>query len=163
MRFPRRRPMAVVSTPLPTTDPLRILSEYVLHMSITCLGEHDVTPLYDEYIQDARLGDSARTMAVATHPQSSSIFPRSRSCTMSEIARRPPGFRMRNASANTAGLSGLRLITQLLRTTSAMLSARGIRSMGARTNEVFGARGDRAASRARSTIAGVMSTPMARP
>src|SRR3989442_8020670 len=47
MRFPRRGPMAVVSTPLPTTDPLRILSEYVLHMSITCLGEHDVTPLYE--------------------------------------------------------------------------------------------------------------------
>src|SRR5205809_1131385 len=87
-------------------------------------------------------------MAVATHPQSSSIFPRSRSCTMSEIARRPLGFRMRNASANTAGLSGLRLITQLLRTTSAMLSARGIRSMGARTNDVFGARGESDAQQA---------------
>ena len=67
MQFPRRRPMAVVSTPLPATDPLRILSEYVLHMSITCLGEHDVTPLYEEYIQDARLGDAERAELTAVY------------------------------------------------------------------------------------------------
>lgn len=37
-------------------DAHRILTEYVLHMSITCLGEEDVTPLYEEYMQDSRLG-----------------------------------------------------------------------------------------------------------
>ncbi len=41
-------------------DPLRILTDYVLLMSITCLGDLDVTPLYEEYIQDSRLGDAER-------------------------------------------------------------------------------------------------------
>lgn len=67
MRFPWRRPRAVVSTPLPGADPLRILSEYVLHMSITCLGDHDVTPLYEEYMQDERLGDPERAELTAVY------------------------------------------------------------------------------------------------
>ncbi len=29
-------------------------------MSITCLGDEDVTPLYEEYIKDSRLGRSER-------------------------------------------------------------------------------------------------------
>jgi len=36
-------------------------------MSITCLGEHDVTPLYEEYIQDARLGDAERAELTAVY------------------------------------------------------------------------------------------------
>lgn len=30
--------------------------EYVLHMSITCLANEDISPLYEEYVQDSRLG-----------------------------------------------------------------------------------------------------------
>ncbi|HEX9340167.1 MAG TPA: hypothetical protein VF992_03215 [Thermoplasmata archaeon] len=37
-------------------NPHRLLTEYVLNMSITCLGDEDVTPLYEEYIKDSRLG-----------------------------------------------------------------------------------------------------------
>lgn len=73
MRFPWRRPRAVVSTSLPGADPLRILTEYVLHMSITCLGDHDVTPLYEEYIQDSRLGDAERAELTAVYR---SLLPR---------------------------------------------------------------------------------------
>jgi hypothetical protein len=45
---------------LPAADPLRIFSEYVLRMSITCLGEYDVTPPVEECVQDSRLGDAER-------------------------------------------------------------------------------------------------------
>lgn len=41
-------------------DTERILAQYVLNMSITCLGEEDVTPLYEEYMKDARLGDGEK-------------------------------------------------------------------------------------------------------
>src|SRR6059036_2173553 len=106
---------------------------------------------------------SARTIAFPTQPQSSSMAPRSRSWTTSEMTSRPPGLRIRNASANTAGLSGLRLMTQLLRTTSAYASGRGSFSMGARMNEELEMSRDAAVFEARETIIGVMSTPVALP
>lgn len=58
MRFlPSRR-----TKPSPPAEPdrHRLLTEYVLHMSISCLGDHDVTPLYEEYMRDARLGDTEK-------------------------------------------------------------------------------------------------------
>ena len=51
---------------------------------------------------------------------------------MSLTARRPPGFRTRAISRNTAGLSAARLITQLLMTQSTEASASGNRSMAPR-------------------------------
>ncbi len=53
------------------------------------------------------------------------------------MARRPPGFRTRNASAKTAALSGDRLMTQLERTTSTVASATGSRSISPRRKSTF--------------------------
>lgn len=44
----------------PTADGLHLLSGYVLHMSITSLGDGDITPLYEEYMNDPRLGPFER-------------------------------------------------------------------------------------------------------
>jgi len=41
-------------------DTLHLLSGYVLHMSITSLGEGDITPLYEDYMNDPRLGEFER-------------------------------------------------------------------------------------------------------
>jgi hypothetical protein len=41
-------------------EALRILAGYVLHMSITSLGDGDITPLYEDYMNDARLGEFGR-------------------------------------------------------------------------------------------------------
>lgn len=41
-------------------EALRILSGYVLHMSVTSLGDGDIEPLYDEYMSDPRLGTPER-------------------------------------------------------------------------------------------------------
>ena len=60
-----------------------------------------------------RLAHGMRRIALA-HP---AVFPL--------IASRPPGFRTRTISRNTAGLSGARLITQLLMTQSTPLSSSG--------------------------------------
>ena len=51
----------------PPMDPLRLLVVYVLNMSMTSLGDHDVTPLYEEYIQDARLGDAEKAELTAIY------------------------------------------------------------------------------------------------
>ena len=56
---------------------------------------------------------------------------------MSLTASRPPGFRTRAISRKTAGLSGARLMTQLLMTQSTEASARGRWSMVARWNSTF--------------------------
>ncbi|HEY7587675.1 MAG TPA: hypothetical protein VIB49_02875 [Thermoplasmata archaeon] len=37
-------------------ESVRLLTEYVLHMSITCLANEDIEPLYQDYIRDPRLG-----------------------------------------------------------------------------------------------------------
>ena len=39
---------------------LRILGGYVLHMSITSLGDGDITPRYEDSMNDPRLGDFGR-------------------------------------------------------------------------------------------------------
>src|SRR2546425_6483444 len=44
MRFQWRKMKDDVSTRAPTSDSLHILTEYILHMSVTCLGDEDVTP-----------------------------------------------------------------------------------------------------------------------
>src|SRR5262247_2972983 len=51
------------------------------------------------------------------------------SVTMSAMANRPPDFRRRAASRNTDALSGARLMTPLLMTTSALASAHDVLSM----------------------------------
>ncbi len=58
MRLPSLRRTKATGAAGP--DSQRILTEYVLHMSITCLGEEDVTPLYEEYMKDSRLDDTAK-------------------------------------------------------------------------------------------------------
>ena len=62
-----RRTKKGASMPTARSDPLRILTEYVLHMSITCLGDEDVTPLYEEYILDSRLGDAEKAELTAVY------------------------------------------------------------------------------------------------
>ncbi len=57
----------------PAANPLRILSEYVLHMSITCLGDQDMTPLCEEYIHDSRLGVAEREELTEVYRR---LFPR---------------------------------------------------------------------------------------
>ena len=74
MRLFRSRRSKIASEGEP--DPHRILTEYVLHMSITCLGDEDVTPLYEEYIKDSRLGRSEREELTQVYR---SLLPRSAS------------------------------------------------------------------------------------
>ena len=38
------------------SESMHLLTEYVLHMSITSLADGDITPLYEEYLSDPRLG-----------------------------------------------------------------------------------------------------------
>ncbi len=45
-------------------------------MSITCLGDEDVTPLYEEYIKDSRLGRLEREELTQVYR---SLLPRSAS------------------------------------------------------------------------------------
>jgi hypothetical protein len=82
---------------------------------------------------------------------------------MSLTASRPPGLSTRAISRNTAGLSGARLITQLLITTSTEVSDSGSRSMLARWNSAFVTLPLAAFFRDSSIISGVMSIPMALP
>src|SRR5437016_2962245 len=86
---------------------------------------------------------------------------------MSLTARRPPGFSTLAISRNTAGLSGARLMTQLLITQSAEASGSGSLSMVAWWNSTFGKPWPlfplAAFWRASSSIWGVMSMPMALP
>lgn len=73
MRFPWRKMKVAESGRTPTSDSLHILTEYILHMSVTCLGDEDVTPLYEEYIQDSRLGDAERAELTAIYRSLHSI------------------------------------------------------------------------------------------
>ena len=67
MRFSWRKMKVAESGRTPTSDSLHILTEYILHMSVTCLGDEDVTPLYEEYIQDSRLGDAEKAELTAIY------------------------------------------------------------------------------------------------
>jgi len=55
------------SSRAPPPHSLHILSEYILHMSVTCLGDQDVTPLYEEYIRDSRPGDAEKAELTAIY------------------------------------------------------------------------------------------------
>jgi len=44
-------------------------------MSVTCLGDEDVTPLYEEYIQDSRLGDAEKAELTAIYRGLHSVPP----------------------------------------------------------------------------------------
>ncbi len=76
---------------------------------------------------------------------------------------RPPGLRTRKVSANTAGLSVERLITQLEITTSMVLAGSGIASMVPLRNSTLVAPAFSALARARASISSVMSSPYAFP
>jgi len=67
MRFPWRKMNDAESSRAPPPHSLHILSEYILHMSVTCLGDQDVTPLYEEYIQDSRLADAEKAELTAIY------------------------------------------------------------------------------------------------
>ena len=82
---------------------------------------------------------------------------------MSETATRPPGFKTRAISRNTARLSGARLMTQFEMMQSAEASASGRLSMVALWNSTFAAPAFSAFFLARSSISSVMSMPMALP
>ena len=86
-----------------------------------------------------------------------------RRSTMSEIARRPPGLRTRNASRNTAFLSGDRFTTQLEITTSTVLSERGMSSIVPSRNSTLLSPDSAWFLRASASISGVMSSPYAMP
>lgn len=51
----------------PPPDSLHILTEYILHVSVTYLGDEDVTPLYEEYIQDSRLRNAEKAELTAIY------------------------------------------------------------------------------------------------
>ena len=76
---------------------------------------------------------------------------------------RPPGRRTRKHSANTAGRSVDKLITQLEMITSTEPSGSGIASIWPRRNTALCAPASRALARARSSISLVMSRPYAVP
>ncbi len=44
----------------PQHDSHRILTEYILNMAVSCLANGDVTPLYEQYMEDPRLSDEDR-------------------------------------------------------------------------------------------------------
>ncbi len=41
-------------------EAVHLLTEYVLNMSLSAAGDNDVTPLYELYMLDSRLGDFER-------------------------------------------------------------------------------------------------------
>ena len=79
--------------------------------------------------------------------------------TMSASARRPPGLRTRNASRSTASLSGARLTTQLLITTSTARSGSGTAAMSPFRKRAFATPAWRRFSSARASMASVASSP----
>src|SRR5918993_2748019 len=114
---------------------------------------------------------SSFSSAPETHPDHASMLltnsagslPFSPRNTMSETANRPPGFRTRNASEITLGLSAERLMTQLEITTSTWSSGSGMSSMWPLRNSVFSAPVSARFFSASSSISSVMSSPYAFP
>mmetsp|Transcript_15243 Transcript_15243/g.64343 ORF Transcript_15243/g.64343 Transcript_15243/m.64343 type:complete len:214 (+) Transcript_15243:623-1264(+) len=86
-------------------------------------------------------------------------------CTTSATASLPPGLSTRNASRSTRGLSGDRLMTQLLTTTSIVASPAGRFSISPRRNSRTSEPRPRfsAPARALASMSGVMSTPTTKP
>ena len=115
---------------------------------------------------------SSFSAAPATHPTRASTLcltssGRGRSRTMSEMETRPPGFRTRAISFQTAGWSGLRLRTQLERTTSMEASGSGMASIWPWWNSTLASPvrslNCRAFRLALASISSVMSTPWTLP
>ncbi len=52
-----RAPETIVD---PNQGSHRILNEYILNMAVSCLANGDVTPLYEQYMEDPRLSDEDR-------------------------------------------------------------------------------------------------------
>jgi len=62
-------------------ESVHLLTEYVLNMSMSSQGDNDVTPLYETYMNDSRLGDLEKQelmwvymslqLKLATHPEGS--------------------------------------------------------------------------------------------
>lgn len=65
--LPSRRAKRSGSSNAPEKDPQLLVTEYVLNMSISCLGDIDVTPLYEEYIRDSRLGTLEKAELTAAY------------------------------------------------------------------------------------------------
>ncbi len=58
MRFLRSAPQVGVSAGVQVkTENVHLLTEYVLNLSISARGDNDITPLYEAYLSDRRLGD----------------------------------------------------------------------------------------------------------
>ncbi len=61
MRFLRGPPQVDVSGGLRVkTENVHLLTEYVLNLSISARGDADITPLYETYLSDDRLGEFER-------------------------------------------------------------------------------------------------------
>jgi len=61
MRFLRGPPQGNVSGGIRVkTESVHLLTEYVLSLSMSARGDNDITPLYETYLSDARLGESER-------------------------------------------------------------------------------------------------------
>lgn len=62
MRFSRRHPSPVSLPDSGSVKPesVHLLTEFVLNMSLSAEGDNDVTPLYEQYVNDARLGEVER-------------------------------------------------------------------------------------------------------
>ena len=108
--------------------------------------------------------NASRVRAPAMHPVHCSMSCRvsssmSGSAMTSLTAKRPPGFRTRADSRNTAGLSPERLITQLEMITSTESSGSGTSSIVPLTNSTFSTPASRWLRRARFSISSVMSSP----
>src|SRR5918995_2838469 len=114
---------------------------------------------------------SSFSSAPETHPDHASMLltnsagslPLSPRNTRSETANLPPGFRTRNASEITLGLSVERLMTQLEITTSTWSSGSGISSMCPFRNSTFSTPASALFFSASSSISSVMSSPYALP
>ena len=86
-----------------------------------------------------------------------------RPLTMSEMASRPPGRRIRAASAKTRCLTGERLITPFDRTASKLAASKGRSSMCASTSSTWAKPCSSRSRAAFSSCLSVMSTPTTRP
>ncbi len=61
MKFLRGQPQENVSGGVRVkTENVHLLTEYVLNLSMSARGDNDITPLYETYLSDARLGDFER-------------------------------------------------------------------------------------------------------
>ena len=58
MRFLRGHPQVDGPGRIPVaTENVHLLTEYVLNLSMSARADNDITPLYETYLSDIRLGD----------------------------------------------------------------------------------------------------------